>query len=86
VLSLLSGSPLRDVDLSVNTDFEDLFAFLGDNIEFAEQDKSFLLDAVLDFTSFSGLELAGVLGFELILLRKLLQSPVAASLAKNLGL
>jgi hypothetical protein len=42
-------NPLRDIDLTVNTDCEDLLVFMCDIIEFVEQDKAFLSDALFDF-------------------------------------
>jgi hypothetical protein len=37
-----------DIDLSVNTDCEDLLAFFGDIAEFTEQDKALLVDSLFD--------------------------------------
>lgn len=42
----LFSNPLNDVDLSVNTDMEDLLAFLADTTEFVEQDTYYLFDAL----------------------------------------
>ena len=40
-------NPRKDVDLTVNTDCEDLLVFLGDVIEFGSQDLSLLLDSAI---------------------------------------
>jgi hypothetical protein len=74
-------NPLKDVDLTVNTDFEDLLAFLGDSLEFVEQDKAFLFDAIFDFYSITG-EFASVIGVELMVLKNLKKLPQSVNLAK----
>jgi spermidine synthase len=43
-----------DIDLTTNTDCEDMLVFIGDIVEFVEQDKSFFLDAILDSYSTVG--------------------------------
>jgi len=47
ILSFLNN-PHVDLDLSVNTDCEDMLAFLSDIIEFTEQDKMLLIDSLFD--------------------------------------
>ena len=42
------AAPDVDVDLTASTDCEDLAAFLADVVEFIEQDRALLADAVLD--------------------------------------
>lgn len=42
-------NPEKDLDLTVNTDCEDLAAFANDVFEFIEQDRSLLLDSLTDF-------------------------------------
>jgi hypothetical protein len=46
--NLLISNPLADIDLTANTDCEDMLVFFGDILEFVEQDKAFLADALLD--------------------------------------
>jgi hypothetical protein len=47
-LNLIVSNPFVDIDLTANTDCEDMLVFFGDILEFVEQDKAFLADAVLD--------------------------------------
>jgi hypothetical protein len=42
------SNPHIDVDLTTNTDCEDMLAFFGDIVEFAEQDKALFVDAAFD--------------------------------------
>jgi len=73
-------NPQVDMDITANTDMEDLLAFLGDTLEFVEQDKAFLLDSVFDSwgsLSFGANEL--VEGF---VIAKLRQKPLSANLGK----
>ena len=42
----LALNPTADLDLTANTDGEDLVVFFGDVLEFAEQDKALLVDAI----------------------------------------
>lgn len=76
------SNPFKDVDLAVTTDFEDLLAFLGDNIEFAEQDKSLMLDALLDFFATPAVEFSTLAAVELFVLRQMLRVVNSAALAK----
>jgi hypothetical protein len=46
--NLIVSNPFVDIDLTANTDCEDMLVFFGDILEFVEQDKAFLADAVLD--------------------------------------
>lgn len=46
--NLVVSNPFVDIDLTANTDCEDMLVFFGDILEFVEQDKAFLADAVLD--------------------------------------
>jgi len=75
-------NPLIDLDLTANTDCEDMVVFLGDILEFAEQDKTFLLDASVDFFSVLG---GGHLfaALELLILQRLRRQTLSAVLAKN---
>jgi hypothetical protein len=42
------SNPQVDIDLTTNTDCEDMLAFFGDIVEFAEQDKALFIDAAFD--------------------------------------
>jgi hypothetical protein len=45
---LILTNPQVDIDLTANTDCEDLLVFFGDILEFVEQDKVFLADVLFD--------------------------------------
>lgn len=74
-------NPLKDIDLTINTDFEDLLAFLGDSLEFVEQDRAFFFDAIFDFYSVTG-EFVSLMSIELLVLKNLKKLPQSAVLAK----
>jgi len=74
----LVTNPLIDIDLTTNTDSEDLLVFLGDIIEFLEQDKVFLLDALFD----SSLLISSVFIFEIFFLSQLKKQTLSVLLAK----
>lgn len=65
-------NPEKDLDLTVNTDCEDLAAFANDVFEFIEQDRSLLLDSITDFTAAAALTL-GALGAHRVLSSRLLK-------------
>jgi len=65
-------NPEKDLDLTVNTDCEDLAAFANDVFEFIEQDRSLLLDSITDFTAAAALTL-GALGTHRVLSSRLLK-------------
>lgn len=67
--------------MTVNTDFEDILAFLGDSLEFVEQDRTFFFDALFDFYSVSG-EFGALIGLELLILKNLKKLPHSAAVAK----
>jgi hypothetical protein len=53
-LTGMFANPAADLDLTTNTDCEDLLAFCADVIEFTEQDKALLVDATLDAWALAG--------------------------------
>lgn len=79
-------NPIRDLDLAVTTDFEDLLAFLNDNIEFAEQDKSFLIDALFDFYATSSVESISLFVLDVFFLKLFFKKISAVALTKNFWL
>ena len=81
--SVFVSNPLYDMDLAVTTDFEDMLAFIGDNIEFAEQDKLLAVDALLDFTAISAVELTSIIAAELVVLRSCFVARFSTSILKR---
>ena len=75
--------PATDLDLSTNTDSEDLLVFLSDVLEFVEQDRSFLMDAIFNAFSTQGLGLS-VMGIEAYLLSSLKRGTLSSTMVKIL--
>jgi hypothetical protein len=82
-LTRLLLDPATDLDLSTNTDSEDLLVFLSDVLEFVEQDRSFLMDAVFNSFSTQGLGLS-VMGIEAYLLSGLRRGTLSSTMVKML--
>jgi hypothetical protein len=70
-----------DVDLTANTDCEDLLVFAADVVEFVEQDKAFLLDAITD-SSLLFNSTGALFFFETFFLLQLRKQPLSVLLAK----
>jgi len=75
------SNPHTDIDLSTNTDCEDMLAFFGDIVEFAEQDKALLVDAAFD--AWFGLNCGSVVFvLEVVLLAQIRRKTFSVFLAK----
>lgn len=75
------SNPHIDIDLTTNTDCEDMLAFFGDIVEFAEQDKALFVDAAFDMW-FNLNWSSAVFVFEAVLLTQLRRKTLSIFLAK----
>ena len=75
------SNPHIDIDLTTNTDCEDMLAFFGDIVEFAEQDKALFVDAAFDVW-FNLNWSSAVFVFEAVLLTQLRRKTLSIFLAK----